>query len=326
MLDLFDQQPDRLAAHLFRALPVGRQPRAQHFRKVDAVVPGDAHVARDRKPLLFELVQSSYKGEIIGVEDAGRLFRKAERVLRTPESTDAELLALKDTVDQLAAYYEDLGWWQDYYDEGVFVGYRWYDTKGIPVDFPFGHGLSYTEFEYGSAALSKAAVKCAGSYAVDDAALGKEVVSAMVRVRNAGGCDGAEVVQVYVAAPETGIERPLKELRGFDKIFLTQGASGTVRISLPLQSFTRFDEASHSWIVDPGTYRILIGSTSADIRSELEITVYPANAVSAVLHSICRVCITPRFPGQSRSAAHRPFRIGQNDRCRGGKRSLFRPR
>ena len=164
-------------------------------------------------------------------------------------------------------------WWQEYYDEGVFVGYRWYDSKGIPVDFPFGHGLSYTEFTYGAASLSKKSIACAGSYAVDDAALGKEAVNAVVRVTNSGGRDGAEVVEVYVAAPEGGVERPVKELRGFGKVFLKQGAGENVRISLPLRSFTRFDEASHSWIVDPGTWHILIGSTSADIRSTLELSI-----------------------------------------------------
>ena len=164
-------------------------------------------------------------------------------------------------------------WWQEYYDEGVFVGYRWYDTKGIPVDFPFGHGLSYTDFEYGSASLSKKSLACAGSYSVEDPALDREVVCAVVSVKNIGGCDGSEVVQLYVAAPEGGASRPAKELRGFEKVFLRQGAGADVRISLPLRSLSRFDQDSHCWIVDPGTYRLLIGSTSADIRAELELSV-----------------------------------------------------
>ena len=164
-------------------------------------------------------------------------------------------------------------WWQEYYDEGVFVGYRWYATQGIPVQFPFGHGLSYTSFDYSGARLSKGTLKCSGSYAVDSPSLDEGVLTVTVNVANTGALDGNEVVQLYVQAPEGGVERPVRELRGFEKLFVEAGKSGKASITLPLQSFTRFDEASHKWVVDPGEWTILLGSSSEDIRAAQKLNI-----------------------------------------------------
>ena len=158
-------------------------------------------------------------------------------------------------------------WWQEYYDEGVFVGYRWYEAQDIPVQFPFGHGLSYTSFDYGDLALSRAAAKCSGSYQVGDKALGKTVVKASVKVSNTGDLSGAEVVQLYVAAPQGGVPRPVKELRGFEKLQLEPGSGGNAVFELPVRAFTRFDADAHAWVVDPGQWQIMAGSSSADVRS-----------------------------------------------------------
>lgn len=164
-------------------------------------------------------------------------------------------------------------WWQEYYDEGVFVGYRWYDAKGIPVQFPFGFGLSYTKFDYSGAALSRKSVKCAGSYGVSDEALDQDMVRLKVNVKNTGARAGAEVVQLYVSAPESGVERPVKELKGFDKLYLKTGESGSVSIPLQLSSLARFDEESHAWVVDPGTYVVMAGPNPQDLRCRLELTI-----------------------------------------------------
>ena len=162
-------------------------------------------------------------------------------------------------------------WWQEYYDEGVFVGYRWYASQNIPVCFPFGHGLSYTSFEYGPAKASKSSVRCSGSFGVDE---GREaVLKVSVDVRNCGGRDGAEVVQLYLAPPADSIERPAIELKGFEKLHLEAGKSGKAVMELPRRAFARFDADAHCWTVDPGTWRILIGSSSEDIRSTAEIDV-----------------------------------------------------
>ena len=149
---------------------------------------------------------------------------------------------------------EDPGLWQVYYDEGIFVGYRWYDTKGLPTLFPFGYGLSYTEFEYG-----KAAVKVSG---------GKLVAS--VSVRNTGSVPGAEVVQLYVSSPAEGegpaYDRPAQELKGFKKVLLAPGESRKVVIEAPVSSLSYYNEEKGAFVTVKGDYTARIGSSSRDIR------------------------------------------------------------
>lgn len=149
---------------------------------------------------------------------------------------------------------EDPGLWQVYYDEGIFVGYRWYDTKGLPTLFPFGYGLSYTEFEYG-----KAAARVSG---------GKLVAS--VSVRNTGSVPGAEVVQLYVSSPAEGegpaYDRPAQELKGFKKVFLAPGESRKVVIEAPVSSLTYYNEEKGAFVTVKGDYTARIGSSSRDIR------------------------------------------------------------
>lgn len=144
------------------------------------------------------------------------------------------------------------GIWQEYYDEGVFVGYRWYDSKEIKPLYAFGHGLSYTTFDYSGLRLSRNGKK----------------VKLSLKLRNSGDRAGAEVVQVYVSAPEGGPERPLKELKGFEKVYLEPGESKIVEMILDSRAFSYFDAPSHKWTVVPGTYSILAGSASDDIRLE----------------------------------------------------------
>jgi beta-glucosidase len=136
------------------------------------------------------------------------------------------------------------------YDEGVLVGYRWYDTKNIEPLFPFGHGLSYTTFRY-----DKPAVTVNGQEA-----------DVTVRVTNTGSRDGAEVVQVYVSEPGAKVERPAKELKGFAKVFLHAGESKEAAIHLNRRSFAYYSVDSKSWVVDGGAYKVLVGSSSRDIR------------------------------------------------------------
>ena len=162
-------------------------------------------------------------------------------------------------------------WWQEYYDEGVFVGYRWYSTEGIPVCFPFGHGLSYTSFEYGQLKASKSSVKCAGSFGVDEGL--DTVLKVSIDISNTGDRDGAEVVQLYLVPPAGSVDRPAIELKGFEKLHLEAGGSGKAVMELPRRAFARFDADSHRWVVDPGTWRLLAGSSSEDIRSSADIKV-----------------------------------------------------
>ena len=150
-------------------------------------------------------------------------------------------------------------WWQEYYDEGVFIGYRWYDAKGIAVQFPFGHGLSYTDFEYGDMKLSSGNLRAGGKLKVS------------LTVRNAGKVDGAEVVQLYVADKEASVPRPPKELKGFEKVWLKAGESRKVSFTLDESAFSWFDADAHRWIAEAGEFGILAGSSSADIRSEATV-------------------------------------------------------
>ena len=144
-------------------------------------------------------------------------------------------------------------WWQEYYDEGVFIGYRWYDTKQIPVQFPFGYGLSYTDFE-----LSDAAIKPSGK--------GWTVTAV---VKNVGKLAGAEVVQLYISDTEASVERPAKELKGFEKVFLTPGESRKLSFSVDRQALSFFDAEKHEWVAEPGEFHALVGTSSEDINADL---------------------------------------------------------
>ena len=145
-------------------------------------------------------------------------------------------------------------WWQEYYDEGVFIGYRWYSSKGIPVCYPFGHGLSYTTFE-----VSDASVKRSGD--------GFKVSATL---KNTGSVAGAEVVQLYISDTEASVERPVKELKGFEKVYLQPGESRRVCFTVGKDALSFFDAASHSWVAEPGEFHALIGTSSDDIRADLE--------------------------------------------------------
>ena len=197
------------------------------------------------------------------VNPSGRLpFTFPRSVADGPLKTDRQYPGIQE---------EGKKWWQEYYDEGVFVGYRWYASQGIPVQFPFGHGLSYTTFRYDGARLSKSSVKCSGSF--DTESGGDTVLTASVNISNTGERDGAEVVQVYIAPPAGGAERPVKELRGFEKVAIKAGESARVSVSLPRRAFSRFDAQAHRWVVDPGTWTVLIGSSSEDIRCSLPVDI-----------------------------------------------------
>ena len=141
------------------------------------------------------------------------------------------------------------------YGEGIFSGYRGYEKAGIEPAFPFGHGLSYTQFEYSGA-------KCLRS------GDGYDVVFTL---SNVGGRDGAEVSQVYVGEKNPCVKRPLKELKGFAKTVLRKGASAKVTIHLPESAFKYYDVKSHDWVLNPGYFNIYIGSSSADVRLVEEV-------------------------------------------------------
>ncbi|MGW5338950.1 glycoside hydrolase family 3 C-terminal domain-containing protein [Rhodococcus pyridinivorans] len=140
------------------------------------------------------------------------------------------------------------------YGEGLFVGYRSYDARRLDVSFPFGHGLSYTTFEY-----SDAAVESDGDLTVQ------------VTVTNTGGRAGAEVVQVYAGAPGSSVARAPRELKGFTKVRLDSGESQRVAVSIRRDDLAYWDTRVDSWVVEGGTYSIDIGASSRDIRQTLTV-------------------------------------------------------
>ena len=142
-----------------------------------------------------------------------------------------------------------------YYKEGIFVGYRGYDQKQIEPLFPFGHGLSYTSFEYSDLQLKRLAGELELSFSLT----------------NTGDCDGAEVVQVYVHDPVSKEARPLKELKGFEKVLLRPDETRKVTIRLPKSSFQYFSEQKNDWVFEPGDFEIWVGSSSKDIRLKEKI-------------------------------------------------------
>jgi len=139
------------------------------------------------------------------------------------------------------------------YTEGLLVGYRWFDSKNIEPLFPFGYGLSYTKFKYSHLKL----------IAKNDST---NLVTVKFDVANAGGRAGAEVAEIYVQPVNPGIFRPLKELKGFKKVFLQPGEKQTVSVTLEPNAFAHYDVDKKGWVADKGGYKILVGASSRDIR------------------------------------------------------------
>ncbi len=147
---------------------------------------------------------------------------------------------------------------QVHYGEGIFVGYRYYDHKGIEPLLPFGFGLSYTTFAYSALRVPRTA------------AIGKPVRVA-VRVKNTGERAGKEVVQVYVSDRASSLPRPPKELKGFAKVALRPGESKVVEFVLDERAFAFYDPYEKRWVVEPGEFEILVGSSSRDIRAKATV-------------------------------------------------------
>ncbi len=142
------------------------------------------------------------------------------------------------------------------YKDDIWVGYRYYDTYKVAPRFAFGHGLSYTTFEYGKLAVTP----------------GKQSATVKLTVRNTGKVAGAEVVQLYVHDVKASVKRPDKELKGFEKVFLQPGETRTVTLQLPAEAFQYYDEARKQWVLEPGQFEVLVGSASDDIRQKGSLT------------------------------------------------------
>jgi beta-glucosidase len=139
------------------------------------------------------------------------------------------------------------------YAEGIYVGYRYYDKQNIAPQFPFGHGLSYTTFDY-----SNLKVMPGGSDA--------SVAQVTVTIRNSGKRTGAEIVQLYIHDGHSTIDRPVKELKGFARVELKAGESKDVTFNLDRDAFAYYSTAKNGWIAEPGKFEIQVGASSRDLR------------------------------------------------------------
>ena len=190
------------------------------------------------------LVQYYFSGQEGGHAIANVLFGKVN------PSGKLTFTIPKKLSDSPAHALDDYNGTRMEYKEDVFVGYRWFDAKNIEPQFPFGHGLSYTTFTIGKPKLSRET--------------GKIVVNASVT--NTGKVAGAEVVQLYIAPPKSDVERPVRELKDFAKVFLLPGETKTVEMQFTKRDISYWDIATHDWKATRGTYRIEIGTSSRDIK------------------------------------------------------------
>ena len=146
------------------------------------------------------------------------------------------------------------------YNESLFVGYRWHDTKAIRPLFAFGHGLSYTTFEIGNLRLSSDRLDADGS------------LTLRVDVTNTGDRPGAEVVQLYIGDDESFVPRPVKELKGFAKVSLAPGVTQTVEFGITPEALSYYDDTKGAWTAEPGLFTAYVGAASDDIRGSVDFT------------------------------------------------------
>lgn len=146
------------------------------------------------------------------------------------------------------------------YNEGIFVGYRWHDTKNIKPLFSFGHGLSYTTFEYGKVRADKTQMAQDGK------------ITFTVSIKNTGKREGAEVAQLYISDLKSSVPRPVKELKGFEKINLKPGEQKEVSFTIDKSALSFFDAATHQWVAEPGEFEALVGASSSDIKTKVKFT------------------------------------------------------
>lgn len=154
---------------------------------------------------------------------------------------------------------EEINLW-DYtnYEEGIYVGYRWFEKENLNVCYPFGYGLSYTAFEYSNMTVKQ----------------NDKTVTVSVDIKNVGSAEAKEVVQLYAAAPGKDMDKPTKELRAYAKTkSLKAGEAQTITMSFPIEQLASYDEAKTAWVVEAGNYQLMVGASSCDIRLTQQTTI-----------------------------------------------------
>lgn len=181
----------------------------------------------------------SFPGEGSG-EDLFTLMYRLDATGYTREQIQEYIASLPDPVSE--------------YREGILVGYRWYDTKDVPVMYAFGHGLSYVDFEYG-------ALTCKQK---------KDKIQVSFDLKNLGDMEADEVAQLYVKRLDSKVERAEKELEAFERVALKAGETKNVTLEFPLSELAHWDNETNGWVLEPGKIEILVGSASNDIRQSIQ--------------------------------------------------------
>ena len=238
----------------------------QHDRLITEVAranPNSIVVLMNGAPVLMPwleapkaILECYLGGQAGGAAIANLLFGQAN-----PSGKLAETFPLSQTDIPSDRYFlSDLR--QSQYREGLYVGYRYFDTMQKPVLFPFGHGLSYAQFEYKDLVLSKTSL--------DEG----EALDIAFQLTNSGTHDGKEIVQLYVRDVDSTLHRPAHELKAFEKINLKAGETKSVKLKLDADAFSYFDPASQQWAVEEGAFEIQIAASSRDVRLAQTIVVH----------------------------------------------------
>ncbi len=241
-----------------------RMPDCQNelISRVAAVQPNTVVVLHNGSPVEMPwvnevkgIVEAYLGGQAVGGAVCDILFGRVNPSAKLPETFP---LKLEDNPSYLS--YIGEGDMVEY-REGIFVGYRYYDKRKMEVLFPFGHGLSYTTFAYSNLRTDKASMK------------DTETMEVSVDITNTGNVAGKEAVQLYVADKESTVIRPIKELKGFEKVELAPGETKTVTFTLDKRAFAYFSVRIHDWHVETGAFEIMVGASSRDIRLTKEVNV-----------------------------------------------------
>jgi beta-glucosidase len=263
----FDPETESEGADRTFALPPGQNELIQEMvsanKNTVVVVTSGGSVDMsswvERVPAILE---AWYPGQQGGTALAEILFGDVNPSGRLPVSFERrwEDSPVRDS------YYAEKGTRRIVYKEGVFVGYRGLERANTKPLFPFGFGLSYTTFKYSNLAIKPSATGTGSLYEVS------------FDVKNTGSREGAEVAQLYIGSPQTKVPRPVKELKGFLKVWLKPGESKRVAITLETRSFTYYDIDSKQWRAEPGAFDVLVGRSSDQIELKDKITLSTALA------------------------------------------------
>ena len=203
------------------------------------------------------IVQGWYAGSMGGYALADVLSGKVNPSGKLPFSFPVKLSDCgANAFDSLAYRGDSIN---EVYKEDILVGYRWHDTKKIPSLFPFGHGLSYTQFKYGKPQISSSSIS------------NGEKLTVTIPVTNIGKVAGKEVVQLYVGDEKCSLQRPVKELKKFSKVNILSGKTVDVTFTIDEDDFKFYDDRKSEWVVEPGKFKLYIGSSSVSVPVQINI-------------------------------------------------------